>query len=226
MNVGTHTFNYDAYINDYLTNPEKTFSDEGKRAVAAMIGAGYAKPISSGKYQGMYYISNKYNEDNNKNAALIYDDSTGKLFYGFIGDIPEAWNERTTNWLNLNNPADVHETYKFKEGGQIPQHQMGGGFSFNNIIENDRNKDLAARAGSNDQKAIKAEKAREREMLGEKTALNPDNGFSKYDILRLSAIGADLTSMVVSLCGGNVGAAGVGAAGTTANFIADLEDGF
>ena len=44
----------------------------------------------------MYYIPSK--SDEVKNRALIYDPNTKKMFYAFIGHIPQIWDKRTNKY--------------------------------------------------------------------------------------------------------------------------------
>ena len=51
----------------------------------------------------MYYIPSK--SDEVKNRALIYDPNTKKMFYAFIGYVPQIWN-RHTNKYKIDNSGN------------------------------------------------------------------------------------------------------------------------
>ena len=144
-NGDTKQFDYQTYFNDYLANP---FSKEGKRAIAGLIGNGYAQQLQGGKYQGMYYIP-QYERDRRTNSGLIYDPLNGRLFYTFIGDIPDQWNKMIEEYKLANGLIERRDSYKFKEGGSIEMMQLGGGFDANAWMEEDRQKGLEAKGAKN-----------------------------------------------------------------------------
>ena len=65
----------------------------------------------------MYYIPSK--SDEVKNRALIYDPNTKKMFYAFIGYIPQLWDKRTNKYKIDHGLIDPDEQLMFKEGGII-----------------------------------------------------------------------------------------------------------
>ena len=227
-NKDTDSFDYQTYFNDYLANP---FTQEGKRAIAGLIGNGYARQLQSGKYQGMYYIP-QYDRDRRTNSGLIYDPINGKLFYSFIGDIPEEWNKMIDEYKLANGLIERRDSYKFKEGGSIEMMQLGGGFDANAWMEEDRQRDLETRGAKKGRTAEQQEAGdRKAGILGigvKDTAQNTDNGFSPTDYLRLGTIAADIVSMGAAFVPGvgTVASAAAGVSSSLGTFFADaFEDG-
>ena len=227
-NRDTKQFDYQTYFNDYLANP---FSKEGKRAIAGLIGNGYAQQLQGGKYQGMYYIP-QYERDRRTNSGLIYDPLSGRLFYTFIGDIPDQWNKMIEEYKLANGLIEKRDSYKFKEGGPIEMMQLGGGFDANAWMEEDRQKGLEAK-GAKKGRTVKQQEAGDRVAgvmgIGVKdTAQNTENGFSATDYLRLGTIAADIVSMGSAFVPG-VGtalSAATGISSSLGTFFADaFEDG-
>ena len=227
-NRDTKQFDYQTYFNDYLANP---FSKEGKRAIAGLIGNGYAQQLQGGKYQGMYYIP-QYERDRRTNSGLIYDPLSGRLFYTFIGDIPDQWNKMIEEYKLANGLIEKRDSYKFKEGGSIEMMQLGGGFDANAWMEEDRQKGLEAK-GAKKGRTAKQQEAGDRVAgvmgIGVKdTAQNTENGFSATDYLRLGTIAADIVSMGSAFVPG-VGtalSAATGISSSLGTFFADaFEDG-
>lgn len=225
----TDKFDYQTYFNDYLANP---FTQEGKRAIAGLIGNGYAKQLQSGKYQGMYYIP-QHDRDRRTNSGLVYDPINGRLFYSFIGDIPDEWNKMIDEYKLANGLIERRDSYRFlKEGGSVEVMQLGGGFDANAWMEEDRQKDLEARGKANGRTAEQQEAGdRKAGILGigvDDTAQNTDNGFSPTDYLRLGTIAADIVSMGSAFVpgAGTALSAATGVSSSLGTFFADaFEDG-
>lgn len=221
-------FNHQQYFNDYLSNP---FSNEGKRAIAGLIGMGYAKQIQGGDYQGMYYIP-QYERDRKTNSGLVYDPINGRLFYSFIGDIPEEWDKIIKNYKLSTGEIQRRDKYSFKEGGSIELMQLGGGFDANAWMSEDRQRNIEERAKSSG-RSTEQQEAGERKAgiygIGVKdTAQNDENGFSATDYLRLGSIASDIVSMGAAFVpgGGTVVSAAAGAASSLGTLFADaFEDG-
>ena len=227
-NGDTKQFDYQTYFNDYLANP---FSKEGKRAIAGLIGNGYAQQLQGGKYQGMYYIP-QYERDRRTNSGLIYDPLNGSLVYTFIGDIPDQWNKMIEEYKLANGLIERRDSYKFKEGGSIEMMQLGGGFDANAWMEEDRQKGLEAKGAKNGRTAEQQEAGdRVAGVMGigvKDTAQNPNNGFSGTDYLRLGTIAADIVSMGSAFVPGvgSVVSAATGVSSSLGTFFADaFEDG-
>lgn len=231
----TKQFDYQSYFNDYLANP---FSKEGRRAIAGLIGSGRAKMLQGGDYQGMYHIA-QTDRDKRTNSGLVYDPKTGQLFYTFIGNLPDQWNEMTRQYNINNGHAKRSDAYAFKEGGIISM-QIGGGFDMNSWMEEDRQRGLSEKGAANTSnvsrhngRTAEQQEAGDRKagILGigvNQDAQNPKNGFSGTDYLRLSTIAADIVSMGAAFVPGYGTAisAGAGVGSSLGTFFADaFEDG-
>lgn len=221
-------FNHQQYFNDYLLNP---FNSEGKRAIAGLIGMGYAKPIQEGDYQGMYYIP-QYERDKRTNSGLVYDPINGRLFYSFIGDIPEEWNKIINNYKLSKGEINRRDKYSFKDGGSIELMQLGGGFDANTWMHEDRQKNLEERAKKSG-RTVEQQEAGERKAgiygIGVKdSAQNDNNGFSHTDYIRLGTIAADIVSMGAAFVPvyGTIASAAAGLGSSLGTLYADaFEDG-
>ena len=66
-----------------------------------------------------FYNHKLIKSDEVKNRALIYDPNTKKMFYAFIGYIPQIWDRRTNKYKIDNGLVDPDEQFMFKEGGVI-----------------------------------------------------------------------------------------------------------
>ena len=210
------------YMNSFVQNPfDPKYKNDIARNIVGLINAGMAEQISSGDMQGMYYI--RSNSDEQYNRALIYDPSTNRMFYTFVGNVPSIWERRKQQYRIDHGETQANEKFYFEEGGIISM-QTGG--DFGNAFIQGRNayvKDKATAAGMD----VETYEARNRKPNGDKNALEQNNGFSSNDILRLTAIGTDLAAMGLSFTPAVGASAITGAAGTTQHLIADIaEDGF
>jgi hypothetical protein len=134
----------DKYINDYLTGTN-TFSEEGKRALSAIIGSKRYELIDDGPYKGAYYIPQQ--NDSVTNTALIYNPITGQLQKVFIGDIPSQASRIKSKWMEEKGITHRTDRYSlFKEGGSIEMKQLGGGFSMDAWMNENRERELKERA--------------------------------------------------------------------------------
>ena len=217
----------DQYINEYLKNP---YSKEGKRALSAIIGAGKYETISEGPYSGMFYIPQT--TDTQTQKGLVYDPNSGKLMNVFIGDIPSQFNKIRDKWKEGKGLIKTTDKYSlYKEGGNIHSMQIGGGFSFNDFMKEDREANIRSRAETNN-RTYDQQEAGERRVgiLGnvKNTAQNPSEGFTNTDMLRLGTIAADIISMGSAFIpgAGSVVSAATGAVSSLGTFFADaFEDG-
>lgn len=217
----------DQYINEYLKNP---YSKEGKRALSAIIGAGKYETISEGPYSGMFYIPQT--TDTQTQKGLVYDPNSGKLMNVFIGDIPSQFNKIRDKWKEGKGLIKTTDKYSlYKEGGNIHSMQIGGGFSFNDFMKEDREANIRSRAETNN-RTYDQQEASERRVgiLGnvKNTAQNPSEGFTNTDMLRLGTIAADIISMGSAFIpgAGSVVSAATGAVSSLGTFFADaFEDG-
>lgn len=216
----------DKYINDYLTG-DKLFTPEGKRALSAIIGSGKYETIETGPYKGKFYIPQT--SDRTTNMGLVYDPITGGLQRVFIGDLPSQAERIKREWMEAQGITNREDRYKlFKEGGTIDLMQLGGGFSMDAWMDENRDKALKERAK-------KAGRTEEQQRAGERKtnedALDPSNpnaGWKATDTARVAASIADIISMVSAFVPGAgtivSGATGIGSSLTT--FGADwAEDG-
>lgn len=210
------------YLNEYLANP---FNFEGKRAMAALIGSGYAKKLASGKYQGSYYIP-QYDRDRRTNSALIYNPISGSMFYTFIGDIPDEWKRMTEQYKLDKGIIKAEDAYRFENGGVISIMQIGGGFDFNAWNEEDRQTNLKNRAKESG-RSVRQQEAGERKPGGTTNAQNPEDGKLKAtDVARIASSIADIGSMVTGFWNPAV-SAGIGLGSTATTLVTDIaEDGF
>ena len=225
INPDTETLDINAlnqYMQDFVQNPfGAQYKNDIARNIVGLINQGIAQQIGSGKYQGMYYIPSK--SDQGVNRALVFDPETKQLFYTFIGDIPSQWEVRRSKYDVEHGIVKPNETYMWKEGGVITSMQFGGNFgeSFQQSRDAYVN-DRATAAGLTPQEYM----ARNRRTLGDKNALETNNGWNRYDTARLTATLGDIGAMVTSFTPATVASAGIGAAATTSHLYADLEDGF
>jgi hypothetical protein len=217
------------YIDQYVQNPfAAQYAGNHARNIVGLINSGIAQQIPSGDYQGMYYIPSK--SDEGKNRALIYDPNTRKMFYAFIGHIPQVWS-RLTNKYNVDNGlVNPNDQFMFKEGGIISM-QTGGDFG-NNFVQG-RNKAVetaATNAGTTARKFLNDR----RKIAGSANAFDNNNGgLTEADYYHIAGLVGDVGSIIGSFSGaatmgtGSLVGAGVGAAGTTSHLIGDIkEDGF
>ena len=217
------------YIDQYVQNPFSTkYAGTHARNIVGLINSGIAQQISSGDYQGMYYIPSK--SDEVKNRALIYDPNTKKMFYAFIGYIPQIWDKRTNKYKIDHGLIDPDEQLMFKEGGIISM-QTGG--DFGNTFVQDRNKAVetaATNAGTSARKFLN-----DRRKIAKKANAfdNNNGGLTEADYYHIAGLAGDVGSIIGSFSGaatmgiGSIVGAGVGAAGTTSHLIGDIkEDGF
>lgn len=217
----------DQYINEYLKNP---YTKEGKRALSAIIGAGKYETISEGPYAGMFYIPQTTDVQTKK--GLVYDPNTGKLMNVFIGDIPSQFNKIRDKWKEEKGLIKATDKYSlYKEGGNISSMQIGGEFSFNDFMKEDREANIKARAEANNRTYNQQEAGERRVGIPgdvKNTAQNPSKGFTGTDMLRLGTIAADIVSMGAAFIPGygTVASAATGAASSLGTFFADaFEDG-
>ena len=208
------------YMDTFLTKPFHYNNDDKVRNILSLIYSNIAEPITEGKLKGMYYIPRQ--SDTQDFGALIYNPNKQQLFYSFIANVPSVWNNLKTQYLKQYENLNTNAEHYFKEGGIISL-QYGG--DFGSAFANKRNDYIKSKADAANTD-VKTYTARSREPGGRKNVLKPNNGFTSNDILRLTAIGTDLASMVASFTPA-VGASTVlGAAGTTQHLIADIrEDG-
>ena len=201
------------YFDNYLANP---FTKEGSKALAGLIGMGYAQKLDNG-----YYYIPQSERDRRTNSGLIYDPTTGKLAYTFIGDIAPEWDRMNQQYKEMNGLINRRDQYsRFKEGGVINKYQIGGGFDPDAWMAEDRVNTLTQQ-GKKDTwntswhsgRDAEQEAAGNRKTFADPTMENPDNGFSNTDKLRLGTIAADIVSM---------GAAFVPGAGTAVSAIAGV----
>lgn len=208
------------YMNTFLTRPFHYSNDDRVRNILSLIYSGIAEPITEGKLKGMYYIPRQ--SDTQDYGALIYNPNRQQLFYSFIANVPRVWNNLKTQYLKQYENLNTNAEHYFKEGGIISL-QYGGGFG--NAFANKRSDYIKSKADATNTD-VKTYTARNREPGGSRNALKPNNGFTSNDILRLTAIGTDLASMVASFTPAVGASTALGAAGTTQHLIADIrEDG-
>ena len=208
------------YMDDFLKRPFHYSNDDRVRNILSLIYANIAEPITEGKLKGMYYIPRQ--SDTQDYGALIYNPNKQQLFYSFIADVPSVWNNLKTQYLKQYENLNTNAEHYFKEGGIISL-QYGG--DFGSAFANKRNDYIKSNADAANTD-VKTYTARSREPAGRKNALKPNNGFTSNDILRLTAIGTDLASMVASFTPAVGASTALGAAGTTQHLIADIrEDG-
>ena len=208
------------YINDFLKRPFHYGNDDRVRNILSLIYSNIAEPITEGKLKGMYYIPRQ--SDTQDYGALIYNPNKQQLFYSFIANVPSVWNNLKTQYLKQYENLNTNAEHYFKEGGIISL-QYGG--DFGSAFANKRNDYIKSKADAANTD-VKTYTARSREPAGSKNALKPNNGFTSNDILRLTAIGTDLASMVASFTPAVGASTAIGAAGTTQHLIADIrEDG-
>ena len=208
------------YMNNFLKKPFHYGNDDRVRNILSLIYANMAEPITEGKLKGMYYIPRQ--SDTQDFGALIYNPNKQQLFYSFIADVPSVWNNLKTQYLKQYENLNTNAEHYFKEGGIISL-QYGG--DFGSAFANKRNDYIKSKADAANTD-VKTYTARSREPAGSKNVLKPNNGFTSNDILRLTAIGTDLASMVASFTPAVGASTALGAAGTTQHLIADIrEDG-
>lgn len=208
------------YMNNFLKKPFHYGNDDRVRNILSLIYANMAEPITEGKLKGMYYIPRQ--SDTQDYGALIYNPNKQQLFYSFIADVPSVWNNLKTQYLKQYENLNTNAEHYFKEGGIISL-QYGG--DFGSAFTNKRNDYIKSKADAANTD-VKTYTARSREPGGRKNALKPNNGFTSNDILRLTAIGTDLASMVASFTPAVGASTAIGIAGTTQHLIADMrEDG-
>lgn len=216
----------DKYINDYLTGTN-TFSEEGKRALSAIIGSKRYELIDDGPYKGAYYIPQQ--NDSVTNTALIYNPITGQLQKVFIGDIPSQASRIKSKWMEEKGITHRTDRYSlFKEGGSIEMKQLGGGFSMDAWMDENRKRELKERAQAS---GVSVEKQKAGERKTSEAAWdpgNPDAGWKGTDTARIASSVADIVSMIAAF-GGPVGtaiSAGLGIGSSLTTFGADwAEDG-
>lgn len=219
--TGLDSVKLNQYMDSFLKAPFRDYkNDERVRNILSLIYAGIAEPIIEGKLQGMYYIPRQ--NDTQDYGALIYNPNKQQLFYSFIADVPSVWNNLKTQYLKQYENLNTNAEHYFKEGGIISL-QYGG--DFGGAFANKRNDYIKSKADAANTD-VKTYTARSREPAGSKNALKPNNGFTSNDILRLTAIGTDLASMIASFTPAVGASTAIGAAGTTQHLIADIrEDG-
>ena len=207
-------------MDNFLKKPFHYSNNDKVRNILSLIYANMAEPITEGKLKGMYYIPRQ--SDTQDFGALIYNPNKQQLFYSFIADVPSVWNNLKTQYLKQYENLNTNAEHYFKEGGIISL-QYGG--DFGSAFANKRNDYIKSKADAANVD-VKTYTARNREPGGSKNALKPNNGFTSNDILRLTAIGTDLASMVASFTPAVGVSTALGAAGTTQHLIADIrEDG-
>ena len=208
------------YMDNFLKRPFHYGNDDRVRNILSLIYSNIAEPITEGKLKGMYYIPRQ--GDTQDYGALIYNPNKQQLFYSFIANVPSVWNNLKTQYLKQYENLNTNAEHYFKEGGIISL-QYGG--DFGSAFVNKRNDYIKSKADAANTD-VKTYTARSREPRGRKNALKPNNGFTSNDILRLTAIGTDLASMVASFTPAVGASTVIGAAGTTQHLIADIrEDG-
>lgn len=219
--TGLNSVKLNQYMDRFLEAPFRDYkNDERVRNILSLIYSGIAEPITEGKLKGMYYIPRQ--SDTQDYGALIYNPNKQQLFYSFIADVPRVWNNLKTQYLKQYENLNTNAEHYFKEGGIISL-QYGG--DFGSAFANKRNDYIKSKADAANTD-VKTYTARSREPGGRKNALKPNNGFTSNDILRLTAIGTDLASMVASFTPAVGASTALGAAGTTQHLIADIrEDG-
>ena len=217
------------YIDQYVQNPFATqYAGKHARNIVGLINSGIAQQIPSGDYQGMYYIPSKSDED--KNRALIYDPNTKKMFYDFIGHVPQVWSKMVNKYKVDNGLVNPSDQFMFKEGGVVSM-QTGG--DFGNAFVQSRNKAVettAANAGTTARKFLNDR----RKIAGNANTFDNNNGgLTEADYYHIAGLVGDVGSIIGSFSGaatmgtGSLVGAGVGAAGTTSHLIGDIkEDGF
>ena len=217
------------YIDQYVQNPfAAQYAGNHARNIVGLINSGIAQQIPSGDYQGMYYIPSK--SDEIKNRALIYDPNTKKMFYAFIGYVPQIWSKLTNKYNIDNGLVNPNDQFMFKEGGVVSM-QTGG--NFGNAFVQGRNQavnTLATNAGTNARKFLNDR----RKITGEANTLDSNNGgLTTADYYHIAGLVGDVGSIIGSFSGaategvGSLVGAGIGAAGTTSHLIGDIkEDGF
>jgi hypothetical protein len=206
------------YIDQYVQNPfAAQYAGNHARNIVGLINAGIAQQIPSGDYQGMYYIPSK--SDEAKNRALIYDPNTKKMFYAFVGHVPQVWTKLTNRYKVDNGMVDPSDQFMFKDGGVVSM-QTGG--DFGNAFVQGRNQAVekaASNAGTNARKYLNDR----RKISGEANTFDTQNGgLTEADKYHIAGLIGDVTSLI-----GNPVGAGIGLAGTASHFIGDIkEDGF
>lgn len=208
------------YMNGFVQNPfDNKYRNDIARNIVGLVNQGLAQQITSGDMQGMYYIPSKSDEQYNR--ALVYDPNTHRMFYTFIGDIPSIWEARRQKYRVDNGLENANAKY-YKEGGIVSM-QLGGDFGTGFVQSRDNYVSDKAKAAGVD---VKTYEARNRKPNGEQNALEQNNGFTGTDMLRLAAVGADITSVIASFTPGTIVSTGAGAVGTTSHLAADIsEDG-
>ena len=216
----------DKYINDYLTGTN-TFSEEGKRALSAIIGSKRYELIDDGPYKGAYYIPQQ--NDSVTNTALIYNPITGQLQKVFIGDIPSQASRIKSKWMEEKGITHRTDRYSlFKEGGSIEMKQLGGGFSMDAWMNENRERELKERAQASGT-SVEKQKAGERKTFeSDWDPGNTDAGWKGTDTARIASSIADIGSMIAAFVPGYGTAisAGLGIGSSLTTFGADVvEDG-
>lgn len=221
----TNTLNTNAlnqYMQNFVQNPfGAQYKKDIARNIVGLINQGIAQQIGSGKYQGMYYIPSK--SDQGVNRALVFDPETKQMFYTFIGDIPSQWEIRHNKYDIEHGIIKPNEAYRWKEGGVITTMQFGG--NFGDSFKQSRDAFIEGRAKAQG-KTVKQYEADNRTPMGEKNALQTNNGWTTNDSLRVGAILGDLTSMGLAFTPATIASSAIGAGSTTAHLAADMaEDG-
>lgn len=216
----------DKYINDYLTGTN-TFSEEGKRALSAIIGSKRYELIDDGPYKGAYYIPQQ--NDSVTNTALIYNPITGQLQKVFIGDIPSQASRIKSKWMEEKGITHRTDRYSlFKEGGSIEMKQLGGGFSMDAWMNENRERKLKERAQASGN-SVEKQKAGERKTFeSDWDPGNTDAGWKGTDTARIASSIADIGSMIAAFVPGygTAVSAGLGIGSSLTTFGADVaEDG-
>lgn len=218
--TGLDSVKLNQYMDNFLKRPFHYSNDERVRNILSLIYSNIAEPITEGKLKGMYYIPRQ--SDTQDFGALIYNPNKQQLFYSFIANVPSVWNNLKTQYLKQYENLNTNAEHYFKEGGIISL-QYGGDFGV--AFANKRNDYIKSKADAANTD-VKTYTARSREPGGSKNALKPNNGFTSNDILRLTAIGTDLASMIASFTPAVGVSTALGVAGTTQHLIADMrEDG-
>lgn len=215
--------NVNKYVEDWLKNP---FTEKAGRALSLMITSGQrAKTLEDGRV----YIPRR--EDVQLGRALIYDRSSGQLYYTFIGQVPGVWQKMVQKQRMEINPTLRSQHYlSFREGGDLPKLQYGGYFDYNAYLEEQVRQERAAR-GAKEGRSEKRQQAAERIIgsapeKGEENGLSPNNDWQAEDYARASAAIGDIISGVSAFVpgAGTAVSAVTGLGSTGIHFMADAMD--
>lgn len=216
-------FSPTAFGKKWLENPfDLNNTEHARHFIAGLIGKNLLSKIDSGKYNGMYYFGDSYSP--NTNRVLVYDPTTGKVFYRFVGDIPKLWEDKIKQ-ANLRGyaPTTDASAYYIKNGGNIPKNQFGGNIDV--LFKQGYDADLEKRAKQKGN-TIKQQRAAERYINSDYKTGDNDAGWETEEIARLTSAAADLGSAIAAFVpgAGTATSAVLGLGSTGSNLVADIAD--